>query len=300
MKNSIKAALITGILGIVGTVSAAIIGVYAGKSTEQKNIQNEINEAMGDVVNIVGDGNNVTINDIKELIKDYQKLKEQNDSLTAQNTKYFDDLTNANKNIDELNTQVDSSPIFSYNNLGLCIGGEDISINKSNSMVTIDGRDYVSKEIMENIIPDDQNVTIKDDTIYIGKVVADKANLSDQNILNKSMHLVTNYTGKDSYGNTRTNAILNGYYGENIIYTLNKKYSYLRCNISMSEDYSISGTTTITVSSDENIVYSCDINKKTEPYDIEIPINNCSLLTIDFHSDSGNSGCIISEAIVYN
>ncbi len=47
MKVEIKAALITGIFGIIGTVSAAIIGVNAGKSTEQKNIQNEINEVMG-------------------------------------------------------------------------------------------------------------------------------------------------------------------------------------------------------------------------------------------------------------
>ena len=40
MKVEIKAALITGIFGIIGTVSAAIIGVNACKSTEQKNIQN--------------------------------------------------------------------------------------------------------------------------------------------------------------------------------------------------------------------------------------------------------------------
>lgn len=63
MGKEIKAAVIAGILGIVGTVSAAVIGAKYGESTEQKNIQNKINEVMGDMVNVIGDGNEVIIND---------------------------------------------------------------------------------------------------------------------------------------------------------------------------------------------------------------------------------------------
>ena len=86
MNKTILAALI----GAGATISAAIIGLNAGKSSEQKNIQNEINEVMGDMVNIIGDDNEVTINDIKDLVEDYQNLQKQNKSLTDQNIKYFD------------------------------------------------------------------------------------------------------------------------------------------------------------------------------------------------------------------
>lgn len=167
-------------------------------------------------------------------------------------------------------------------------------------MVTIDGRNYFSREIVESLISDGQNFTIKDDTLFIGKVIAEKANLFGQNVLNKSQHLQYMNTVKDSYGNTRTNVIMNGYYRSSIIYSLNKRYSYLKCTVSISEDYYFGYTTTLTIISDEEIVYSSDITKTTEPYDIEVPINNCKLLTIQFDSNIGSDGCIISDAIVYN
>lgn len=44
-------------------------------------------------------------------------------------------------------------PEINYSNLGLCINTQDVPINKSNSMVTIDGREYISKEITEKLIP---------------------------------------------------------------------------------------------------------------------------------------------------
>ena len=53
MKTSIKAALVTGIFSLIGTVTAALICANIGKNTEQRNIQNEIKEVMGDVVNII-------------------------------------------------------------------------------------------------------------------------------------------------------------------------------------------------------------------------------------------------------
>ena len=43
-----------------------------GKSSEQKNIQNEIQAAIGNVVNFMGDNNEVTINSVKNL--DYTKV----------------------------------------------------------------------------------------------------------------------------------------------------------------------------------------------------------------------------------
>lgn len=55
MDKTIKAALITGILGVMGTVAAAFLGTNAGKVAEKKVIQNEINESFGDVIYFIGD-----------------------------------------------------------------------------------------------------------------------------------------------------------------------------------------------------------------------------------------------------
>lgn len=271
-----------------------------GKSSEQKNIQNEIQAAMGNVVNFMGDNSEVTINSVKDLVDEYQRLQSQNKSLLDQNTKYFSDLSEANYQVNALQTKTNDIPEIKFNDLSLLIDVQDIAINKNNSMVTIDGRNYFSREIVESLISDGQNFTIKDDTLFIGKVIAEKANLFGQNVLNKSQHLQYMNTVKDSYGNTRTNVIMNGYYRSSIIYSLNKRYSYLKCTVSISEDYYFGYTTTLTIISDEEIVYSSDITKTTEPYDIEVPINNCKLLTIQFDSNIGSDGCIISDAIVYN
>lgn len=297
MSNTIKAAIITGVATIV---AGFIGGMGYGKSSEQKNIQNEIQAAMGNVVNFMGDNNEVTINSVKDLVDEYQRLQSQNKSLLDQNTKYFSDLSEANYQVNALQTKTNDIPEIKFNDLSLLIDVQDIAINKNNSMVTIDGRNYFSREIVESLISDGQNFTIKDDTLFIGKVIAEKANLFGQNVLNKSQHLQYMNTVKDSYGNTRTNVIMNGYYRSSIIYSLNKRYSYLKCTVSISEDYYFGYTTTLTIISDEEIVYSSDITKTTEPYDIEVPINNCKLLTIQFDSNIGSDGCIISDAIVYN
>lgn len=113
MNKTIKAALITGIATIV---AGFIGGMGYGKASEQKYIQNEINEVMGDVVNIIGNGNEVTINSVKDLVDEYLKLQSQNKSLLDQNSKYFSDLTEANKKIDLLNNKIQSLEIEPQNN----------------------------------------------------------------------------------------------------------------------------------------------------------------------------------------
>lgn len=296
MNKTIKASLI----GASATILAAIIGLNTGKSMEQKHIQNEINAAMGDMVNIIGDGNNVTINDIKDLITDYQNLKSNNDSLIAQNAKYFDDLTNANKQLEELQSNVENIPAFVFNDFGLCINGGDSPINKNSSMVTIDGNEYFSKEIIDSLLSDNENMTIKDDTIFIGKVIADKADLSKQKIVDCNSGCEFFKTAKDSYGNTYSN-IVNLYNGARIIYNLERKYTIMDLQIAISSNSQLNEYCILTIKADDKTVYTSEqLSKTTEPFLIDnIPINNCSLLTIEYNGDWGNQ-CIVSNGIVYN
>lgn len=304
MSDTVKAALIAGILGLIGTIAAAIIGLNLGKSTEQKNIQNEFNDVMGDIVNIFGNDNKITINNIKELIKDYQDLQTMNDFLLAQNAKYFDDLTETNNKIKELQTITSKQPNINYSNLALSIEGEDIAVNKNNSMVTIDGRDYFSREIVEKLIPENRNLTIKDSTIFIGQVVADKANLFDINVLDSKDFFMTDSV-KDSYNNYYSHVLRTNTYGSTssyIIYTLERKYSLLKISVAIERNAYLESHGILTIKADDKVIYtSKSLDKKMEVLiEQDIPIENCNLLTIEYRGNSDRIDCIIFDAIVYN
>lgn len=298
MSNTIKAAIITGVATIV---AGFIGGMGYGKSSEQKNIQNEIQAAIGNVVNFMGDNNEVTINSVKNLVDEYQRLQSQNKSLLDQNTKYFSDLSEANYQVSALQSKTNDMPEISFNNLSLSIDAQDIPINKSNSMVTIDGRDYFSREIVESLISDGQNFTIKNDTLFIGKVIAEKANLFDQ--WKVDSYQCDRYDAAvDSYGNVHSNVLLFPLYEGSSTYKLNGKYSQLKLTMSIANRSSGNASGTIIIKADDNVVYtSPTLGKKTEPLTVDsILIDNCTLLTIKYSAKNDDSDCIISDAIVYN
>ena len=232
-----------------------------------------------------------TTNNISEFsVKDsdeYKQLEEENNNLQNQ--------------LEELKSNNADIPTIEYKDLGLSIDEEDISINKSKSMIIVDGKEYVSKEIVDALIPENQNVTINDGTMYVGKVISDKANLSTQWIVDQSSNLNFQDNLKDSYGNSHSNALLFDGYDGAIIYNLNNNYSLLKCQISISENYGINDNATVIIKADDEVVYSIDLTKKSMPIIEEnIPINNCMLLTFEFDSSFGRDSCIISDAIVYN
>ncbi len=68
MNKTVLASLIGASATIIASLISLNAGKPLGKNAEQQYIQNEINEALGDVVNIIGDGNNVTIHDLKDFI----------------------------------------------------------------------------------------------------------------------------------------------------------------------------------------------------------------------------------------
>lgn len=284
MNKTIIAALITG----TATILAGFIGGMGyGKFIEQKNIQNKINEVMGNVINITGNDNEVTINNIKDLVDEYQNLQNQNKSLLDQNSKYFSDLSEANYQINTLQSKTDNIPEINFNNLGLSIDAQDIPINKNNSMVSIDGRDYFSREITESLISENQNFTIKDDTLSIGKVIAGKANLFDQKVMDQINCEIQN-TATDSYGNVYTNMLfMQTQYNQNhdyIIYILNEQYSLLRFSVAIRDSAQLDKKGILTIKADNQIVYTSNsLNKKTELFtEVDIPINYCTLLTIEY------------------
>lgn len=57
------------------------------------------------MVNITGNDNEVTINSIKDLVDEYQRLQFQNKDLLDQNLKYFSELTETNNQINILQSK---------------------------------------------------------------------------------------------------------------------------------------------------------------------------------------------------
>ena len=315
-----KTKVVVEIIGATATIIAAVIGAFNfGKAIEQRDTQTQIKEVMGDVINVTGDENEVTINDIENFMQNYEQLQsdfasltQQKDTLVQQNTQYYNDLANANKRIEELNSglnneidnlksQLDSIPILNYKNLALCIDVNDIPINTSNSMVTIDGRDYFSKGIIEKLIADDKSFTIKDNTIFIGTVIAEKANLLDKYTID--YHGFEIYASiNDSYNQPHNNALVGrGDLRSYRIFNVEKSYTCFKCKIAPGTDFNLDGEAVVTILADEKVVYTTDVIKKiTESFETpEISINNCSRLEIRL-SGKYTSQIIITDAILYN
>lgn len=300
--------ILASIIGAIATIAAAFIGLSTGKRTEQKNIQNEINEAMGDVVNIIGDDNEVTINDIKEFVEEYQNLKNQNGSLVAQNTKYFDELEETKHKMESDEEQSDSKvqelekiiaefPDIQFRDIGLSVDGNAIPINAKESAVIVHNKTYYSEDIIKSLIGSNERMEIQDNILCIGKIIKEQNALTNEWLFGKEY---VDFGSKitDSYGVGHTNAIVftNKAY---VKYSLNNEYSYFKCVISMREGYR-EGTGNIIISADDVEIYkSPDISKSTKMFEVDIPINKCSILTIKYLDDQ-SVGCIVSDAIVYN
>lgn len=287
-----RTAIIVAIIGAVSTILAAFIGAQF-----EKNQQNKIIESQLAIIN--GDNNTVTINSVSELIDEYNKLFKENGSLTEQNMSYFEELKGTKEQLASLQQQMSNTPILDYKSLSLCVDGRDIPINSTESFVAINGRDYVSKEILENLIDNTKNITIKDDALYIGKVVADKASLFKQHIMEKS-NCDIGATVKDSYGKSYSNAMVFKLSRGYAVFSLERKYSILKFTVAISEEVSLGEVSTLTITPDTGAPYTIELEKKTEAQEVEIPINNCSLLTIECVSDYSDYTVIISDAIVFN
>lgn len=280
--------------------SQGAISVDNSKDDHSKNTEGQV--AVSNEVDVDTDvdksTNNNTRNDnVKPSVKDsdeYKQLQDKNEQLEKENV----DLQNK---IEDLENQQNNIPTIEYKDFGLSINGEDIPIDKSNSMIIVNGKEYVSKEIADKLILDNQNLSVNDDTLYIGKIVSEKANLFDKHVNDQSnCSFYDNST--DSYGNLRSNILyFNSSASHNIIFTLNRDYSFLKFTISIGDKANTGKTGNIVVKADNETVYSIEgLNKQTEPFETpDIPINNCSLLTIEYNSDYDNE-CIISDAIVYN
>lgn len=282
MNTKVKVALITGCASII----VAVLGSqYGEKSTISK-----LSQSIGD---ITGDNTTITINNVDDIVNNYTTLKEANELYSKQ-------IQNSNKEIENLKQQIKDTPTMTYKDLQLFINGEDSKINSKNSMIIIDGREYLDKSFIDKVLGSKKTFNIKEDKAYIGKVVKNKTNLTERHLVDSSSsELPDSIT--DSYGNIYTDAIAFYGGGSYATFNLNKEFSLFKCKFSLEDESYSDITGRAIIKADKKVVYTSPIlTKKTKPFvKADIPLNNCTLLEIEFHSEGYIRG-IISNASVYN
>ena len=303
MNPKTKRIVISGAISIVTAAIGAIGGGYF-KVNEMNNY------LKSNIVNVSGVTNTIILNDWKsfvdgynDLFEEYTNLKEENKRLEAQNEQYYTDYTEQKTLNESLTSEIDGNPDVTFNSLGLCIDGEQIPIDSTDSVVDINGREYWSKEIATQFLSDSQKYSVENGNLNIGKVLADKTDLFGLFVNDSSSNsLLKSGTVVDTYSNSHSNTLLSFNKNDSITFVLGEKYSMLKISAAMYEGCGDSLTSSFSIKADGQTVYtSPTMNVQTQPYEIEdIPINNCNLLTIEISSSNYAENIILYDAVVYN
>lgn len=290
-ENQLK--IIIALIGVAGTIAAAFIGVFFGRESQNKYVQSQI-------ANVTGDGNTVTMNSVDDLVKSYNKLSEENETLKKQNQQYFEDYQLTKEEKEALNVQLKDTPAIQLKDLGLCIDGDDININRSNSYAIINGAEYFSRDFIDNLTSDKISVTIQDDAMYLGRIVANRAALSSKRVIDLGgCQILDNAT--DSYGNTHLN-VIKLERDSNINYNLGGNYSLLKLKIAIEESSYNDKKCSISILADGQEIQTSPQLNKISTNELEykdLQINNCTRLEIKCTGDWGIYP-LIYDAEVYN
>lgn len=81
-------------------------------------------------------------------------------------------------------------------------------------------------------------------------------------------------------------------------FNVRRDYSYLKCIVAMKKG--AGGKSCLQIIADDEIIYTSEeITNMTEPFAVDIPINNASAITMGTIGDSG-SYVFVTNAVVYN
>lgn len=141
-------------------------------------------------------------------------------------------------------------------------------------------------------------MTVKDGMLYIGKIIKEKTNSFDCPVIQQANYTSFYDSIKDTYGNAYGNALVFEYSDRFVSSNVGRNYSYFKCTVAMQEKYSGNGE--LQIKTDDNVIYtSSEIINMTEPFEVDIPINQASTISIGTIDDS-TSRIFISNAFLYN
>ena len=149
-------------------------------------------------------------------------------------------------------------------------------------------------------MPSATSITIKDSIMFLGKVIADKADLLSQRVVDEGEASISENT-TDAYGNTHVNAIKMRN-ENNIVFSLDEKYSLLKLKIAIDESSANDDQCKITILADGKEVKTTPQLDKISTKEIEykdLQINNCTRLEIKCNGN-WHIYPLIYDAEVYN
>lgn len=294
MKTEHIIPVVVAVIGLIGTISAAIIGAVWGRNNVNIIVQQDGKE-------ITLDNNGVKVmasenEDLKIKITDYEaqieNLKDEKESLEKNNTELKSELNAAKGTLDEV-------PIVEFKNYGLSIEGEEKTINKDRSFASINGRRYFSQDFVDNLLPDNKSAIEKDDMIYVGRIIKEKANLLDMQIIDQTNDVVIETNIKDTYGNIHNKALVLRYIDKSATFNSNRNYSNLKFKMGVVDKEKGGGI--IQIESEQGIIFTSDkITSTTEPTEFDIPINQASRITIKVLGDDNRQFIMFTDAVLYN
>lgn len=274
MKIKSKATIIAAFITATGTIVGAVVG-----GAWQKNNLN---------ITVQLDGKSIVLkdSDVQEVVAENEELKEKISGYESQ-IETMEDVKNENDYLIE------------FENLGLSIEGEEKTIEKDKSSVLIDGVRYYSQDIINNLLPINTSISVENNMLYVGKKVKEKTSLYKQPIIDKGFDVFIYNNVSNTYGNVYNEAVIFQYNGCYIVFNAGMEYSNFKCTVSMEEGNRYESI--LQIEADDQVVYTSDkITCQTAPFEIEIPINMASRLTIRTMGESGGSGILISDGILYN
>ncbi len=198
------------------------------------------------------------------------------------------------------NGELDDVPSIEYRNFGLSIDGEEKPVSKDRSLVLINGRQYYSKDFIDNLLPSDKTAVEKDDMLYVGKVVKEKSNLFDRQLIDTSNNNIVSIETnvKDTYGNIHDKSVVFSMHDSSITFNANKEYSKLNIILTVLDGWPGGGI--IQIESEQGVLYTSEeILSTTEPVEIDIPINYASSITIKQIAE-GSTYNMVTDAVLYN
>lgn len=320
MKTKVKVALIS-FSAIIG--SSIISGWYMYKSGKEVGAQNamiEVNEGIqqtarenGININYDYDPDSVQyiLDNYKNVVDENKKYQEEynikqndlNETLRKNNEtiKNLEDNLKIYKDENaELKTQLSSIPALKYVNAKLLINGDDAKTNDKNSLIYIDNVPYYSEQIVNALIGEKYALTLKDDVLYYGKIIKEKALLSSMWVVTSENASYEN-TIIDSFGFTRTNALCFFKGSGSIVQSLNKDYNFIKGSIHIPDNAIDDSIVSVQIYADDKLILDKPyIDKTTEKIEFDESINGASKLKIIYDGSHYESKVAICDAIVYN
>jgi hypothetical protein len=274
MENDRKTAVVVAVIGATATIFAAIIGAKWGK----ENVE----------VTVSVNGESVILKDadIKEIAKENEDLKNQlslvNDDLSSTQSELSETKKTLSTKEEELQNKLSEAPKVEYSDFDININGE-VTENLKKAFLNIDGRDFISFDILNKIT--NEEINYSDNVLYIGHTTGKKVNL--MNVCPPYDVSYGDYYSDDSFemtGKTYDGFSMVSYGTQYVLVNIEGKYSNLifdfghidgedKCNCTLNIYLDDKLEKTIEQRADANVSH------------INIPLNYSNHLKIEFYSD---------------